>query len=419
MTAWTSDPTAAHAPEVVTRVRWWRSIRVRTAGSIAFLSAVLVGSVGLVLAHLALESGTALLRQEAVAKVETGLAVYGFGGAPPPGIVVDPDKVPALVVRAVDRSSGRAVTWDDGRVMWAARPANPSGIIATSVSNAPLLVQADRISRTLLWTIAAAVLLSALFAWVIADRLTVRLRAAAASVNHIIDGEQTAPPPQRDEVAVMTAALSATAAALTARLQREQAFTADVAHDLRTPLTALVSATELLEDSPDADRVRRQVARMRHLVEDLLELARADQGDNGAIRPVALSDAARGALEHLAPADDCLLRVIGDPVVEADPVRLRSAVTNLIANARRHGRGPIEITVDPDGLAVHDHGRGFPEELLRDGPRRFAALGASQGAGLGLAIVVEHAHACGLRLALTNGSEGGATARLRPASAAR
>lgn len=85
---------------------------------------------------------------------------------------------------------------------------------------------------------------------------------------------------------------------------------------------------------------------------------------------------------------------------------------NLIANAHRHGRPPVVLTVDGPVVTVRDHGEGFPDYLLAGGPQRFRTEGGSKGHGLGLTIAVGQAEVMGAGLAFENAPDGGAVARL-------
>jgi signal transduction histidine kinase len=106
--------------------------------------------------------------------------------------------------------------------------------------------------------------------------------------------------------------------------------------------------------------------------------------------------------------------VSGDPVAYTDPRRLDRIIANLVTNAHRHGRVPVEITVDGTTIAVRDHGPGFPDTLLVNGPQRFRTGVAERGRGhgLGLTIAAGQAHVIGARLAFSNATDGGAVATL-------
>jgi signal transduction histidine kinase len=84
---------------------------------------------------------------------------------------------------------------------------------------------------------------------------------------------------------------------------------------------------------------------------------------------------------------------------------------NLLANAARHGRPPIEVTVEGRVIRVRDHGPGFPEELLAEGPSRFRTGSkdrAGKGHGLGLTIAAGQARVLGARLTFRNVRPAGA-----------
>ena len=193
-----------------------------------------------------------------------------------------------------------------------------------------------------------------------------------------------------------------------ARLRR---FVADAAHELRTPLTSLRGYAELYRQgalpTPEAvgnamGRIESEGARMARLVDDLLLLARTDQGRPLEKEPVDLVRIAREAAEDFAAADPerPLARDLeGTAVVSGDPIRLRQAIDNLLANVRAHTpRGaPARVSVQRNGtwaeVTVADEGPGIAaddqprifERFWRGDPSRGRT--AAGGAGLGLSIV--------------------------------
>ncbi|MFG1972248.1 sensor histidine kinase [Nonomuraea fuscirosea] len=221
---------------------------------------------------------------------------------------------------------------------------------------------------------------------------------------------------RRDEIADIAVAVDSMAASLQHRLLAEQRFTADVAHDLRTPLMGLVAAVELLEEGEATELVRDRVRLLRSLVEDLLEVSRLDAGAEVADRvrvplaELARQSAARVGVEARVQTPDG-----GEPVAETDPRRLDRIVANLVLNARRHGEPPVLITVRDHLVEIRDHGPGYPPELLAEGPRRFRTGAAERGRGhgLGLTIALGQAGVIGAELTLANAEEGGALATLR------
>jgi signal transduction histidine kinase len=203
--------------------------------------------------------------------------------------------------------------------------------------------------------------------------------------------------------------------ALTSRIDRDARFVGDVSHELRSPLTTLVTSVELLEArrhelSPRSQQaltlIANELARFRRTVDDLLELARMDSGAvPGSTPRVSLAALVRETLVR-SGRDEELLRADSDDVtaVRAEKGRLERAVLNLLDNADRHAGGVSGVTVERhDGsvvLSVDDGGPGVPPtererifERFSRGPR--SARGSSPGAGLGLAIVAQTAEQLG------------------------
>jgi signal transduction histidine kinase len=197
--------------------------------------------------------------------------------------------------------------------------------------------------------------------------------------------------------------------ALAARIERDTRFVGDVSHELRSPLTSLVTSVEVMaarrEDlSPRGQQalalVERQLARFRTTVDDLLELARLDTDSSQELPPaVSLGAlvrevlAASGSPAELLTTDDD-----AQTTVRAEKSRLERAVRNLLDNADRHAGGACCVRVEHRDhavlLMVDDAGPGVPPrdrerifERFTRGPE--AARGSLPGAGLGLAIVAE------------------------------
>lgn len=209
----------------------------------------------------------------------------------------------------------------------------------------------------------------------------------------------------------MAAALDTMASSLQGKLLSEQRFTADVAHELRTPLTGLHAAAELLPPGRPTELVRDRVAALRTLTEDLLEISRLDARserldlDSEPLVPLA---------ERVVRASgtETEVRVVRDTRVETDRRRLERVLGNLVANAHKHGRGPVVLAVDGPVVTVWDHGDGYPDYLVEHGPQRFRTEGGSKGHGLGLTIALGQAEVLGARLAFANAPDGGAVATL-------
>jgi two-component system OmpR family sensor kinase len=216
------------------------------------------------------------------------------------------------------------------------------------------------------------------------------------------------------------------------RLRR---FVADASHELRTPLTSIRAYAELFDRGADrrpedlgrAMRgIEAEAERMGVLVDDLLLLARLDQGRSLDRAPVdlgALAAEAIDAARAVEPDRPLSVRVDGSVEVAGDPVRLRQLVDNLLANVRAHtpagagaevsvfpedGRGIVVVADHGPGISRHDQGRVF-ERFYRADPSRARDAG---GAGLGLAIVAAIAAAHGGRSGVGTADGGGAEFRI-------
>ncbi|MEU8165260.1 HAMP domain-containing sensor histidine kinase [Micromonospora sp. NPDC049004] len=239
----------------------------------------------------------------------------------------------------------------------------------------------------------------------------------------------------RDEFSVwaasfneMAEALESKIAALSAAQARERRFTADVAHELRTPVTALVAAASLLREQldrlpddarPAARLLVDDVVRLRRLVEDLMEVSRLDAGrELPNVEPVDAPALLRTIVAARGWSDRVL--VTGDPVaLRTDPRRLERVLANLVTNAVEHGGGEIRATVTGAGALVvfdvTDQGPGIPAEHLAHVFDRFHKVDASRsapGSGLGLAIAREHAALLGGVLSVRSAPGAGARFRL-------
>ncbi|GAA3213321.1 sensor histidine kinase [Dactylosporangium siamense] len=180
-----------------------------------------------------------------------------------------------------------------------------------------------------------------------------------------------------------------------------------LAHDVRSPLTAVQGALELLDDDadlPPAQRARltaaalRQVARIARLASGLLDVGRVEDGALRLdLRPVPVRAAAQDAVS-LTPQADAVIDVEAGLTVTADPDRLEQMLVNLIGNAVRHGAAPIcvgaSVHASTLSIRVRDHGPGVPAAAVG---ALFSRYGGSGGdsVGLGLWIVRELARAHG------------------------
>jgi two-component system sensor histidine kinase MprB len=221
--------------------------------------------------------------------------------------------------------------------------------------------------------------------------------------------------------------LESSRAALDESARAQRQLVADASHELRTPVTSLRTNIEvLLEGGELAEDDRRrllhdvveQSEELSALVGDLIDLARGDQ-PSGTPEDVRLDgvveeSVARGRRNAPSIAFDSLSSPV---VVEGVPERLGRAINNLVDNAALHSPpgGTVEITVEPAGVTVRDHGPGIPPgDLPYVFDRFFRGENARsrQGSGLGLAIVRQVAEQHGGSVSAENAPDGGAVFKL-------
>ncbi|MBD3782438.1 MAG: HAMP domain-containing histidine kinase [Micrococcales bacterium] len=208
------------------------------------------------------------------------------------------------------------------------------------------------------------------------------------------------------DLSPLTDSFNRTAADLDRRVVADARFATDVSHELRTPLTTMLNSMQVILHREDRlpEDLREPVAllaeeltRFRHLVTDLLEIARHEAGDQLVLEPVRLADLVRRAAD--GEAGRAVTEVdpgAAEAVLEVDKRRLERVVANLVRNAEGHGGGCTGVRVERDGdvlrVLVEDAGPGVPEEQARRIFDRFArGQGTtSTGVGLGLAIVQRH-----------------------------
>jgi len=202
----------------------------------------------------------------------------------------------------------------------------------------------------------------------------------------------------------------------------QRAFTADAAHELRTPLAILRTQIDMIGDRDLAQSLRADVENMTRLVNQLLEIAELETvviGADETAELVAVSTEIAAFLAPLALSRHRTVAVSGVPVrVHGNADTIGRAVRNLVENALAHTPAgtAVEITIDPEGaLRVGDSGPGVPaadrEHIFRRFWRRDRQRAGS--AGLGLAIVAEIATMHGATISIGDNPEGGALFTLK------
>ncbi|MEU9966951.1 sensor histidine kinase [Streptomyces malaysiensis] len=436
------------------------TLRWRIVALVAAATCAAAAAVGVLVHHASRDRELSQARDGARTTLERAALGYArTGGVQGSGAVLDAPGLPGGLRRLVAKGhqGTEFATGPDGPAMWAARPADGQVLsVRVDMSTAMRNISALDTNIILAGLMTTAVVLP--LGVLTAERMSRRLRLAAATARRIAAGDLDAriSPAARphDEIAEISGAVDSMAAALQERLLDEQRFTADVAHELRTPLMGLVTAAELLPPGEAAGYVRDRVRVLSTLVEELLEISRLDAGAeeadlspcplgpvlDEAIAGTGLSARLRtGTAEGTGQpdsAEDTGQRDATDrtgqrdsaddtgpwhsadgPKVWTDPRRLTRIVANLVVNAHRHGREPVEVTVAADGrtVTVRDHGTGYPDDLLEKGPQRFrtGVRERGRGHGLGLTIAVGQAQVIGATLEFGNAPDGGAVATLR------
>ncbi|WP_055534297.1 sensor histidine kinase [Streptomyces graminilatus] len=401
---------------------WASTLAVKAALFITGMCCALAALLG-VLVHVSVTHQTVdQARERALSRLVEATDAYEAGDTLRPHMGIDPEGLPeALRALAVSGKRGTMVTDHNGvPTMWAAGPADGGHALAVALDYSQSARTIDGLDRAILWSSGLAIGITLLVGAFAVTRVTRRLHATAQVARRISAGDLDArvddartrdPNRSPDEVTAVAAALDTMAASLQRKLLSEQRFTADVAHELRTPLTGLHAAAELLPAGRPTELVRDRVAALRTLTEDLLEISRLDTGKER----LEVDTEALGALAERvvrvvrasgAGGADTEIVVVRDALVDTDRRRLERVLGNLVANAHRHGRTPVTLTIDGPVVTVRDHGEGFPEYLVKHGPQRFRTEGGATGHGLGLTIALGQAEVLGARLVFANVAEG-------------
>ena len=262
-----------------------------------------------------------------------------------------------------------------------------------------------------------------------------RREVAALSASESETGVQV--PRTRDELAALAGTMNDLLARLHEALERQRAFVADASHELRTPLAVLGaelelagrpgrSREELVQATTSAEE---EVARLTRLTNDLLVLARSDEGKLPVrpaptlVRELLERSAERAAGPAASAGVACVVEAAPELIAMLDPDRIRQAVDNLIDNALRFtpAGSRIRIGARAQGsdlvIEVADAGPGFPAEFLPHAFERFRLPDGGRarpdgGSGLGLAIVAAVAAAHGGSASARNSMDSGAIVTL-------
>lgn len=274
----------------------------------------------------------------------------------------------------------------------------------------------ERTNRTLFYGALVGAII-ALFLGVFLSRTITRpIRELTRATHAISEGDlsQQVPVRTNDELGELARAFNKMSAELSRSVNARKQMTADIAHELRTPLSLILGHAEAVHDGvlpptkENFEIIREEAVRLEHLVDDLRTLSLADAGELSIlpqpIEPDRLLREVTSLYQYQAQKKNISLELDGAigatpplPTLEVDPGRMTQVLTNILDNALRHTPegGRIVLSARQRGgrveLAVQDSGPGLPKEETERIFERFYRADASRrrdegGSGLGLAI---------------------------------
>ena len=308
-----------------------------------------------------------------------------------------------------------------------AGPANDRVVVVAALPTADLESATTTLRNLLLIVFPLLLVVCALIAWrVIGAALhpVEELRSGASRIDGSSTDERLPVPPTRDEIAALATTLNEMLDRVAVARRTQRAVVADAAHELRSPLATMRTQLEVAQRLGDGDGLAAElipeVRRLSSLVEDLLLLARSDDGQPARGDRTVTVDL--GALAHDVASRYASARV---PVRVLDPAErthasglydeLYRALANLVDNAVRHAASAVDVAVDVIGdatrLTVTDDGTGIPEADRERVFDRFTRLDDARdrdsgGTGLGLAIARELLRRNGARVSLEDADSG-------------
>ncbi len=407
-----------------------RSIRLRITLVATLVVAVVLATTAVVLVLVQRSQLIENLDASLTQRADTTEAAIGTGDTAPFATSDDADRFVQLVA-----PDGTVIAASPNVAGMAAAVPPPAGdrfvtvdrlpieddayrILIRQLDSGELLYVAENVDdvddavRNLAASLAAAlplvlVALAALVWWLVGRTLrpVESIRAEVAEIGEGALDRRVPVPPTSDEIAGLARTMNDMLDRVEDASRRQQAFVADASHELRSPLTRMRTAIEVELAHDDADlratlaSALEEVGALQQLVDDLLELARADAGvPAGPPVPLDLDDVVLREARHLRESTELRIDTCGvsGAHLRGDPAQLTRLVRNLCDNAARHATSEVCLGVgEHDGLVrltVEDDGPGLDGADLERMFERFTRLDESRtaiggGTGLGLAIV--------------------------------
>lgn len=333
-----------------------------------------------------------------------------FGLASPDGTVIisfSPDYPTGTMLPSSILSDGKTISVDGQTV----------GVILTAPErpdfNPAEAMFLERTTQALLLAMLGTFLVAIVVGILLAMNLTRPLRALTSAAHNIAQGklEQQVPVTSKDEIGQLASAFNSMSQEVARVNQLRRQMTADIAHDLRTPLTVIAGYIESMRDGVLSATPQRlsliytEIERLQHLVNDLRMLSQVDAGELSlnpqVVDPMQLLEYSAEIFKHNADRQNVVLATNAPanlPAIFVDEARMMQVMDNLISNSLRYTPpgGRIDLTAsEKDGMVeitVKDTGAGIlPEEIpfifdrfRRADKSRHSETGES---GLGLAIV--------------------------------
>jgi signal transduction histidine kinase len=451
---------ADHVGGFVHRARAWSStVRARTtAAAVLVVAAVLLlGAVALVVSLrgvLIREVQAAAEQQaaQAAARLESGATadtVASGGGEEAFVQILDVDGrvvassdivagQPAVAQLQPGETARASATFDDdGFVVAAASAETATGqLVVLAVRNLDRVGESTGALTSLLAVgLPLVLLVLGIVTWRIVGRALAPVEAVRREVDEISAAQlhRRVPEPARaDEIARLAATMNRMLDRLENSQEQQRRFVSDASHELRSPIAVIRQHAEVALAHPGrispndlATTVRAESLRLQLLVDDLLLLARADEGTLALVRrPLDLDDVVFDEAKRLRSTTDLHVdtAAVSGGRIDADPAAIRRVLRNVIDNAARHasttvtlrlaqtnGRVVLDVDDDGPGIAAEDRARVLDRFVRLDDARARDA----GGAGLGLAIAAELVTAHDGDIMIDANPSGGTRVRLR------
>ena len=297
----------------------------------------------------------------------------------------------------------------------------------------------QRINLYLLYGALVGMVIALVLGIILSRTLTRPIRELTRATHAVSEGDlsQQVPVRSKDELGELARAFNKMSTELSRSVNARKQMTADIAHELRTPLSLILGHAEAVHDGvlpPSTENfeiIREEATRLEHLINDLRTLSLADAGELSmqveTMEPRRLVQEVSALYQYQAQKRNITfeLNIAPDlPLIEVDPGRMTQVLTNILDNAMRHtpegGRilfaareveNMVEISVQDSGpgLDLEDTDRIF-ERLYRADPSRYREDG---GSGLGLAIAKSIVQAHGGQISAESEPGSGLKIRIR------